>query len=259
MSTRSLAMEALLLNKGLDVLFQPIIDMQARKVMAFEALVRGPVGSSLEAPNDLFETAWRNRRLNELETLCQTTVLDRFAQSQTDRQLFLNVMPLGVQEDTPPPATQVLLEHFSIPQQRVVIELTRCRPEHDYQDLFRTFEHYASQGFKVSVDAFAMGKASALLWKQLLPDYLKLNRQLVADIDSNPEAQQTVEQLRRQADRLHAHLVAEGVESPAEVATLTRLGVEYMQGYYIARPMETADAERTGPSLLETLRAAKAS
>jgi EAL domain-containing protein (putative c-di-GMP-specific phosphodiesterase class I) len=115
------------------------------------------------------------------------------------------------------------------------------------------FDRLRSRGVKVSIDDFGTGYSSLARLQQLPVDVIKLDRTFVADVDVRAEARGMASAILHLSAAIGAGVVAEGVETEAEAATLLDLGYTAAQGYLFARPMPLADltsrlcAEAIGP------------
>lgn len=119
---------------------------------------------------------------------------------------------------------------------RVVLELTEHAPVSDYSPLLRALAPLRAAGLRLAVDDCGAGYASLAHVLALAPDILKLDVALVRDVDTHPVRQALVRALLAFARATGAHVVAEGVETPAELSRLTDLGVDLAQGYLLGRP-----------------------
>jgi hypothetical protein len=118
----------------------------------------------------------------------------------------------------------------------VVLEVTENAVVDDYEHLQEILAPLIERGMTLAVDDFGAGAANMRHVDALAPRYLKLDRTLVADIASDPRKSAMVEALVRYTWRTDSQLVAEGVETTADLEHLRRLGVSVAQGFVIARP-----------------------
>lgn len=237
----------------LRVVLQPVVDLRNGSVRGYEALARGPRGSRLESPDQLFSTGRRVNLLFALEQVCRRYALlakRRFL--SREEYLFLNVEPEIINE----PRLQAeihreVLSILEIEPGEVVLELTERMAIDDYSRVARAIEGYIDLGFKVAVDDLGAGYANLRLIAEVRPDFIKVDMTLIRGIDSNPRKQALLETLSILADKVDARLVAEGVETDAELRTLASLGADYAQGFYLARPEE--NPPRVAPSVMTAL------
>lgn len=230
-------MESILRLKRISSWFQPIVNLKERRIVGYEALVRGPSGSPLHSPGRLFDTAHRLGRLVELEYLCREVHLRNFADLRLTGQLFLNVNPLTLAEPNHSPGmTLRFLRQLGLRPEQVVIELTEQYPIDDYVLMRTALGHYREMGFAVAIDDLGAGYAGLRLWSELRPDFVKLDRHFVHGIHEDSSKRHFVSSMQEIALGLDCRTIAEGIEVVEECRALESLGVVFGQGYHFARP-----------------------
>jgi diguanylate cyclase (GGDEF)-like protein len=233
------ALSSILAQSGLHSLFQPIISLSERRIVGYEALSRGPSNSPLHSPIALFAVARQAGRLNELEIACRESACRRFNEQQLPGKLFLNVSPESLLEAAHQPGrTLQLLQDFGIPPSQVVIELTEQTPTDDFQLLQTALHHYRAMGFSIALDDLGAGYSSLRLWSELRPDYVKIDRHFIDGIHQDALKREFVGSILQIAKASRAQVIAEGIELPEELAVLTEMGVDLVQGYLLCRPQE---------------------
>ncbi|HWH85151.1 MAG TPA: bifunctional diguanylate cyclase/phosphodiesterase [Pseudomonas sp.] len=233
------ALSSILTQSGLHSLFQPIICLSERRVLGYEALTRGPSNSPLHSPIALFAVARQAGRLSELEIACRQSACRRFNEQQLSGKLFLNVSPESLLEAAHQPGrTLQLLQDFGIPPSQVVIELTEQTPIDDFQLLQTALHHYRAMGFSIALDDLGAGYSSLRLWSELRPDYVKIDRHFIDGIHQDALKREFVGSILQIAKASRAQVIAEGIELPEELAVLTEMGVDLVQGYLLGRPQE---------------------
>ncbi|MGE0156561.1 MAG: EAL domain-containing protein [Geobacter sp.] len=224
--------------------FQPIFTLMPGEVHGYEALSRivGPtVFGSIE---ELFCAARSGGMLSALEQLCRERALTTAAQLGVTERLFLNVCPAVLANDHRPGVTAKLLGELGIERSRVVLELTERSLITDYDLFGRVVDHYRRQGYAIAIDDLGDGFAGLKMLAQIEPDYVKLARFLVADIDRAPVRQALVESIVTFCQRVGIEVIAEGIERQEELDYLTAIGIGLGQGYLLGRP---------SPQLVEVL------
>ncbi|MHA3739105.1 bifunctional diguanylate cyclase/phosphodiesterase [Pseudomonas sp. Eth.TT006] len=233
------ALSSILTQSGLHSLFQPIISLSERRILGYEALTRGPSNSPLHSPIALFAVARQAGRLSELEIACRQSACRRFNEQQLPGKLFLNVSPESLLEAAHQPGrTLQLLQDFGIPPSQVVIELTEQTPIDDVQLLRTALHHYRAMGFSIALDDLGAGYSSLRLWSELRPDYVKIDRHFIDGIHQDALKREFVGSILQIAKTSRAQVIAEGIELPEELAVLTEMGVDLVQGYLLGRPQE---------------------
>lgn len=233
------ALSSILTQSGLHSLFQPIICLSERRILGYEALTRGPSNSPLHSPIALFAVARQAGRLSELEIACRQSACRRFNEQQLPGKLFLNVSPESLLEAAHQPGrTLQLLQDLGIAPSQVVIELTEQTPIDDFQLLQTALHHYRAMGFSIALDDLGAGYSSLRLWSELRPDYVKIDRHFIDGIHQDALKREFVGSILQIAKASRAQVIAEGIELPEELAVLTEMGVDLVQGYLLGRPQE---------------------
>ena len=233
-------LQEILARRSLSALFQPIIDLRRGEFLGFEGLIRGPANSALHSPINLFSSAERENLSLEIEMLARQTVLESFAHQDLPGLLFLNVSP---QTLTRPSfrngQTLAFLEQLNIDPARVVIEITENQPTFDFDAMRSALLHYRGMGFKIAIDDLGEGFSSLRLWSELRPEYIKIDMHFVQGVDRDPIKLQFLKSIQSIAESCGTRVIAEGVETEAELKVVRDLGIALGQGYFIARPSPT--------------------
>ncbi|OFA06769.1 cyclic di-GMP phosphodiesterase CdpA [Duganella sp. HH101] len=227
----------ILARRQLSALFQPIVHMQSGEIIAYEGLIRGPSDSPLHAPMNLFKVARANGLTVEVEHLCRRVVLERFAELDLPGKLFLNVSPeCLLQRDARHGETLEYIHQIGINPDRVIIELTENQPTYDYELMREAVLHYRTMGFQIAIDDLGEGFSSLRLWSELRPEYVKIDMHFIQGINHDPVKLQFVRSIQEIADKSDTLVIAEGIETQAELLVLRDVGVAFGQGYHLGRP-----------------------
>jgi diguanylate cyclase (GGDEF)-like protein len=227
--------------------FQPIISLTKRKIMGYEALIRGPSDSPLHSPFNLFETAERYNLSTRLEFLCREITIARYASLKINEKLFINVTPGVLTEpDFKTGETLRFIDQFGVDPRFVVIELTEHQPTDDYKLMREAVKHYRNMGFEIALDDLGAGYSGLRLWSELLPEYVKIDKHFIQGLHEDTVKLNFVRSIQDIASSLNCKVIAEGVETKEEFITVEKLGITHAQGYYFARPaalpIETIDS-----------------
>lgn len=255
-------LEDILADRLLTPVFQPIVSLRDREILGYEALIRGPEGSALHSPHDLFGAAETAGRLACLELLARQVSIQQFGLLGTDWQdnqsgrvedapaggapsmarisgarLFLNITPEALLDpDFRSGQTLEYLRQAGVSPRQVVIEITEHKPIEDYGVMREAFAHYRAMGFAIAIDDLGAGYAGLRQWSELPPDYVKVDRHFIQDVHRQTGKRQFLHSICEIAHALGCKVIAEGVETAEELEVLYRLGVPYAQGFYFARP-----------------------
>lgn len=227
----------ILQQRRLNAFFQPIIDLKKGKFIGFEGLIRGPADSSLHSPANLFGAVQQYGLTPEMEMLSRQTVLEAFSYLRLPGKLFLNTSPEAL---THPyfknGHTLQYMKKLGISPDRVIIELTENHPIYDYDAMRSALLHYRSQGFKIALDDLGEGFSSLRLWSELRPDFIKIDKHFVQGVDTDSVKMQFLKAIQCIAESCDTHVIAEGVETTGELMAVRDLGIQFGQGYLVARP-----------------------
>lgn len=221
------------LNFEFSFAFQPIVNADDGSVFGYEALVRGPKGES--AYSVLTQVTDENRYA--FDQACRVKAIRLASLLKLDKVLSINFLPNAVYE----PAhcirsTLAAAQETGFPIENLMFEIVESEHVYDRKHLTNIFKHYEQQGFITALDDFGAGHAGLNLLADFLPRVLKIDMYLVRDIDQIPTKQVIVKHLVQLCHELNVRVLAEGLETEAEVAFFRALGVSLMQGYYFAKP-----------------------
>lgn len=244
-------LQNLLLQKRLLAVYQPLISLAEKRIYAWEALTRGPLESHLHHPLELFKVAREEGLLVPLENLSREKALEGFSQQQLPGKLFINVSPdVLTQPDHEPGQTLDRVRRAGLQPHQLVIELTEQQPTHDFELMRKAIGHYRDMGFQIALDDLGTGYSGLRLWSELRPDYVKIDRHFVQRIHKDKVKQDFLRFIHNIAKSLGTEVIAEGVETRAELEMLQELGVELVQGFYFSRP-QSRPAIQIASELLE--------
>jgi EAL domain-containing protein (putative c-di-GMP-specific phosphodiesterase class I) len=219
--------------------YQPLVDLRDGETAGFEALARGPRGSNIEFPDDLFADALAAGLELEVEWECQRAALEgALAEGLAEGQcLFINFNPqlLG----TPRPAWLNRLLGEALDRFPVFAELTERSLTAHPADLLAAVEGLRELGLGIAIDDVGADPRSLALMPLLSPDVIKLDLHLVKE---NPSAMvaEIVHAINAESERTGALVLAEGIETDAHLRTAMALGARYGQGWLFGHPTELA-------------------
>ena len=220
----------------LRMAFQPIFDIETGRPFAFEALVRGAGGQGaaevLGAVSD--------EDLYAFDQQCRVAAIRQSVERgilETGALLSINFLPNAVY--SPKACIQLTLKtarETGLPLDRLMFEFTENeRIESDHlQNIIRT---YADMGFKTAIDDFGAGMAGLELLADLQTSHLKIDMALIRGLDRDERRRTIVASIVHLARDLGVDVIAEGIETGAELEMLRTLGVRFVQGYLLAMPL----------------------
>jgi EAL domain-containing protein (putative c-di-GMP-specific phosphodiesterase class I) len=216
---------------SLWIAYQPIVSWSRRALFAYEALVRNDEPALL-SPNDLFDAAERLKRLHELGQTIRSRVADTIREMPSNEIVFVNVHTADLQDESLFRADSPLSEFAS----RVVLEITERAALDQITDLMSRVSRLRAMGYRIAVDDLGAGYAGLTSFAQLEPEVVKVDMSLVRGVDSSPTKQKLLGSIIGLCRDLQIQIIAEGIETEAELVTLMRLGGDLCQGYLFAHP-----------------------
>lgn len=216
--------------------FQPIVDCTARSVFAYEALVRGVAGEGAGTILSLVDDKTRY----SFDQACRVRAIEMAAQLELParaRYLSINFLPNAVYK---PEAcirtTLVTAERVGFPLDSIIFELTEGEALADTAHLKNIVESYRKMGFKTAIDDFGAGFSGLNLLAKFQPDIVKLDMELIRDLDTDPIKRVIVGGIEKICRDLGITIIGEGIETVGEHRALMDLGITLQQGYFFARP-----------------------
>ena len=232
-SLRRMHIKEIIEKNQLSIVFQPIVSLITGDLFGFEALSRptNPVYSNIV---DLINDSEASGNYVYLERRMVYNALEAYLQRDSrfkDKYLFINTSPYGTlaEEDY----NDIKDRYFS--SMKVVFEVIE-RERMDAEEINVRKDIVKKAGAKFALDDFGSGYSNHLALLSLEPDIIKIDRQLVRNINEDSRKQYMLEDIIRYARYRGTRVLAEGVETKEELETLCKMDVDYVQGYYISKP-----------------------
>ncbi|WP_200836482.1 putative bifunctional diguanylate cyclase/phosphodiesterase [Pseudomonas syringae group genomosp. 3] len=226
---------------GLQVYYQPIVDMRTGHVAKLEALVRWHHPQhGLLAPVRFIGIAEANGLIAELDNWVLRRACRDLATLRNEglEQLIITVncsaLTLG-RDELVEEVEQALADANAAPG-RLELEVTENALMGNISNTILMLKHIRSLGVSLSIDDFGTGYSSLAYLKRLPLDTLKIDRSFIIDIPDSPQDMEIVQAIIVMAHTLHLKVVTEGVETPAQLEFLNQFGSDYVQGYLFSRP-----------------------
>jgi EAL domain-containing protein (putative c-di-GMP-specific phosphodiesterase class I)/CheY-like chemotaxis protein len=234
------SVERCLEDRRFKVVFQPIVELESRRVRAYEALTRFPEGS----PDEWFARAWRVGRGPELELRVIELAFASLGRLPAGCYLSVNVSPHTL-------AHRGLRELLgSCDPRQIVLEITEHAEIDDVEAFQPALREVRAIGARIAVDDAGAGFANFVRLLQVVPDVIKLDRVLVANIDTDQIRVAIAQSLISLAGSIGAHVTGEGIETEGEAKRLAALDVRFGQGFLFGRPepLPSRAAKRMTPN-----------
>lgn len=226
---RRARVEGVLAAGGPRMVFQSVVDLRTERIVGYEALARFD-NEPVRGPDQWFIEADAVGLGVALEVQAVRAALTHLPLLTTDEFLAINVSPATALADL---HTQL---GAHTPWDRVVLELTEHVLIEDYSSIQHALQSLRAAGARLSVDDTGAGFASLRHILNLVPDYVKLDISLCRGVDHDPARRALASALVTFTQDTNAIIIAEGIETPEERATLLNLGVHHGQGYLLGRP-----------------------
>lgn len=221
------------LGFDISMAFQPIVNTSSQTVFAHEALVRG---TSNESATEIFKQV-NSDNLYPFDQNCRTKAIELASGLNFDAKLSINFMPNAIyQPELCLRTTLAAAEKYNFPIDRIIFEITEGEKVDDLEHLKKIVTYYKSRGFLTAIDDFGSGYAGLTLISEIQTDIVKLDMGLIRNIDSHKSKQAIVKGILTVCKDLGSEVIAEGIETHEEWATLKDFGVELFQGFYFAKP-----------------------
>jgi EAL domain-containing protein (putative c-di-GMP-specific phosphodiesterase class I) len=229
--------------------FQPIVDVTEGKVWGYEALVRGAGGEG--AGTVLAAVTEANRYV--FDQACRVKAIELAGQHlpmASDARLSINFMPNAVYEPRACiRATLAAAARTQFNPRRLMFEFTENERMTDADHVANIVAEYKRMGFMTALDDFGAGYAGLGLLAKFQPDLIKIDMDLLRGVDGSAARQAIIAGIVAMARQMGITVLAEGVETEAEMVTLKAAGIRLFQGYLFAKPALEAFVQPTGMAL----------
>lgn len=229
----------MLLEERLITHFQPIISCTPpHKIFAYECLLRGKErDGKLIYPDRIFNAGRTSGLLFYLDRDARLTTIRNIVDYQLTCPVFINFNPSSIYD--PKYCLRTTLEAVkaaNIRPEYIVFEVVESEEVKDLQHLLKILSFYRNFGFRIALDDLGAGYSSLNLLPQLRPDFVKLDMELIREVDGDPYKAIIASKLIEMARDLNIKIIAEGIESEGEWHWVKEHGVDYAQGYFFSRP-----------------------
>jgi EAL domain-containing protein (putative c-di-GMP-specific phosphodiesterase class I) len=225
--------------KRLSSHFQPIVHaLDTSRIFAYEALLRGrDAHENPIPPLRLIQAARESGMMRDLELEAQSAALRGLLAHGLPTTVFVNINPVSLGEASAALAeTRAMIDRLGIPRQQVVFEIVEMDSIVDTAAFGQVMREFQTLGFRFALDDLGSGYSGLNLVHQLKPDFIKLDMALVRNVHTDAYKAVITQMVLELARRLGLKTIAEGVETLGELDWLRQHGVDYVQGYLIAKP-----------------------
>jgi EAL domain-containing protein (putative c-di-GMP-specific phosphodiesterase class I)/CheY-like chemotaxis protein len=225
---------------SLRMVYQPIVELTRGRVVGLEALARFDT-TPRRPPEAWFAEAAKAGLLTELELAAMARALSELDRIPRGVFLSVNLSPATLaSEDLPGLIAGVAAS-------RIVVELTEGSAVRDYETLMEQLRPLREHGMRLAIDDVGAGFSSLGHLVRLEPEYMKLDRTIVAGLAADPVRRSLIERLVSFSDEVGISVIAEGIETDRDLEALRTLYVPYGQGFHLGRPGPIPEGQDDSP------------
>lgn len=228
-----------IIDKGaLTTHFQPIIDIKSNTIYGYESLARGVEDDgTLIYPDKLFKWARKGDMLFYLDRACREMSLKTAAVKNINAKVFINFIPTAIYDPKHCLRSTVKwAEQLNFDPKNIIFEVVESDYVEDIDHLCTILDYYKSQGFMVALDDVGSGYSSLNMLAKLMPNIIKIDRELIDNIDTNSVNQSIFKAIIKIAKENDIQVLAEGIERAEEIDFCVKEGADLAQGYYFGKP-----------------------
>ena len=230
-------LQDIILRERVITAYQPILKLADRTVLGFEALSRGPRGTGLEGADALFGAATENNLLVELDRLCRRRALLSSGRIPSNAKIFVNTLPATIRDPQFRGKALIdFLDRAQVSPDRIVLEITEKLVIENYNLFREAMAYFTDLGMSFAVDDVGAGYSGLESIARLKPNYLKIDIALVRDVHVSLVNREMVKAIIALGNGIGSGVIAEGIHTEEEAMALREMGVEWGQGYLLARP-----------------------
>lgn len=229
---------AMLERDRLFSMLQPICRPDG-SVFGYEALLRGrEENGDIVSAGALLSVATETQLLFTVDLVARREAIRAMAVRRApDARLFVNFNPSSIYDPSYClRTTHSFVQEMGLTPANIVFEVTETAEVKDQAHLRGILAFYRQAGFRVALDDIGAGFSGLNMLQELRPDYVKIDMALIRNVDADPYKQSIVRHLVGIARETGCQVVAEGIETPAELAWVRAAGVHLVQGYLLGRP-----------------------
>ncbi len=225
-------------NANIIIESQPIINISTMEIFGYELLSRGINQQGLKIyPDILFDKARKTNMLFYLDKICRLKAIEYAKQKNIHKNVFINFNPASIYNpefsllDTINKAKELNFDFSNI-----VFEIVESEKQIDFKHLRNIINYYKDRGFKIALDDVGSGYSSLSVLAELKPEFIKIDKNIVKNIYKDNTKKAIVQSLVNLGEKIQVVILAEGVETEEEFATIKELGVHLAQGYLFGKP-----------------------
>lgn len=230
------------LEEELEVVFQPIVDIERHKIVGFESLARWNSSVLGQVRPDVFiEAAEHMGIIGKLTTILLDKSLNAACYWNDDVYMSFNLSIFDLSSQTTILKIISLVEASDFPNSQIVFEVTETSVMNDFEQANESLRMLKRLGVKIALDDFGTGYSSLSYIQRMPLDRLKIDRCFITDIGTDNNSKNIVRTILDLCNNLNLYCIVEGVETVEQLVILREMGVKYIQGYYFSKPLNHTD------------------
>lgn len=226
--------------RNVRTVFQPIVELRGETAVLYsvECLTRTPSDVPSVSPQDLFEHARKVGGEGLLDRSCLQAALNAASQLGGDFRVSVNVHASTLAADLALPGFIAdTSDACGIALSRVTLEIVEHSPPHGVKAFRTALAKLRALGVLVAIDDIGLGYSNFRMIVDAQADYFKIDRYFVSGIARDPYRFAVLESVARLAAQVDARVIAEGIETAAELGFVLAAGIDLVQGYYFSEPL----------------------
>ncbi len=227
-----------ILEKRIDVMFQPQMNLKSGKIDGFEALARwGDDDLGIVTPDVFIPIAERFGLISELGQIILSKSADVAKDWPEDVRLSVNISPA---EFSNPDLVESIIQHISeygLDPNKLELEIIESSIFADESNALQLLKRIKEKGIKIAIDDFGTGYSSLSFLQRYPVDRIKIDKSFIADMETNRDSAQIVSSIISLSKNLNIEVVAEGIETRSQMECLANQECSSIQGFWVGRPM----------------------
>ncbi len=242
----------------LDIHYQPIYSLKDGSVLGHEALTRinNPYFKDINIEN-LFMDAIATNTILFLDTKCRENAIKKAAELDFRNQetlLFINTAPdILTDQAHSTEMWNTIIKENGLRNKQIVIEITEERNNHKCKKIKKVIDQYKNAGFKIAIDDFGTGYGGLKMLSNIEPDFVKIDKHFISNIEKDIKKYKLVDTITALCHKLGIKVIAEGLEKEEEIKIVQSMGIEFGQGFFLAKPQETFKYSKINIKTLYTI------
>jgi len=226
--------------KNIDFAFQPIVDINTNKTVAYEALLRNYKEVGFDSIDNFFDLAYEEKVLHTVDIKLRKKVLKKIKNSNLltdDIKIFYNLDNRIIEmPNYKEGLTTKILDKLNINKELLTFEISEKHKFKSFLEAQAIFSLYQEQGYQIALDDFGTGFSGLKLLYYLDPNHIKIDRFFITDISKDKKKKMFLVNIINIAKSINATVIAEGIETREELDICKEIGCDSVQGYFIQKP-----------------------